>query len=495
MGGSLRDKTAKGISWGFIDNILSSGITAAATIVLARLLTDRDFGIIGMTSIFITLSTSLVDSGFHGALVRKKEATEADKNTVFYFNLVLSLLLYSVLFAAAPHIASFFGVEILAKVIRILGFSLIINALSIVHKVILVRKMDFRTQAVISTVSSVVSGVLAIVAAAAGYGLWSLVAMQLSKLFVYMFMLWFFTKWRPALLFSVSSFREMFSFGGRLLVTSIISTLWNEMYSFIIGKIYSASMLGQFSRADKVKNMVTSNVSMVMQRVSYPVLASIQDESERQKQVYRKILKTTMLISFTAVFGIWAVAEPFTVTVFGSQWLPSVEYLRILCLSGIFLPLMICSANVINADGRSDLTLVLEIIKTLMAVIPVVFGIFFSIEALLWSMVGVYAILYVIHGLFVSKILGYGLFEQIKDIFPSFVVAVVMAFTVNLFNYAEMQYWLRLLLQVFTGCVTVVVIYEFIYRNEEYADIRNELLKNISGYGRKRKDIGNNSQL
>lgn len=486
MGESLKEKTAKGVSWGFIDNILSSGITAAATIVLARLLTDTDFGIIGMTSIFLTLSTSLVDSGFHGALVRKKEATEEDKNTVFYFNLILSLVLYAILYFSAPYIARFFAVDILVKVIRILGISLIINALSIVNKVILVRKMDFRTQAVISSISSVISGILAIGAAVAGYGLWSLVVMQLSKLAVYMVMLWCFTRWKPGLVFSVASFREMFSFGSRLLLTSIISTLWNEMYSFIIGKMYSASVLGQFSRADKIKNMVTSNVSTVMQKVSYPVLASIQDERERQKQVYRKILKTTMLISFTAVFGVWAIAESFTVTVFGPQWLPSVAYLKIICLSGVFLPLMMCSANVINADGRSDLTLILEIVKTVMAVMPVIFGIFVSIEALLWSMVAVYAFLYAVHGIFVSRILGYGLSSQICDILPTFTVAAIMAFTVNLWNFVGMDHWLRLLLQLGTGFAVVVIVYETLYRNEEYTDIRNEFLKYIRKlYGKK----------
>ena len=453
MSENLKAKTAKGVGWGFAENILGSGILAVANIVLARILSPSDF------------------------LTRKKEVSNADLNTVFYFNLLVSVLLYAVLYLCAPAISRFFSQDILIPVIRILSLSLVINALGIVQKVLFVRRLDFRTQAWISLSASITSGVLSIVAAVAGYGVWSLVVLQLSRLAVNSLLLWTVSGWHPGLGFSMKSFREMFSFGGRLLITSIVSTLWSEMYSFIIGKLYAPSVLGQFSRAEKVKGMVTSNVSMVMQRVSYPVLASIQDERQRQCHVYRKILKTTVLISFTAVLGLWAVAGPFMITVFGDQWLPAVEYLRILCFSGLFLPLMICSANVINADGRSDITLLLEIIKTLMALIPVGFGIFFGIEALLWSMTGTYAVLYLIHAVYVSRIISYSVLSQLRDILPVFIVSALMAFCVNLLNMLELRPWILLIIQVVSGAGMIVFIYELIYKNEEYRDIRNELIK------------------
>lgn len=479
MSENLKAKTAKGIGWGFTDNVLSSGITAVANIILARILSPGDFGLIGMTAIFMTLSTSLVDSGFTGALTRKKDAGKADFDTVFHFNLAVSLLLYAVLYFTAPLIAAFFNEDILVPIIRILGIALIVNAFGIVQKVILVRRLDFRTQAIISLISSLTAGTVAVVMAFMGYGVWSLVALQVLKPAVNSLMLWVFSKWHPGLSFSGKSFREMFSFGGRLLVTSIVSTLWSEMYSIIIGKMYSKSVLGQFSRADKVKGMVTSNVSMVIQRVSYPVLASIQDETQRQVTVYRKVLKTTVLISFTAVLGLWAVAGPFMQTVFGGQWLPSVEYLRILCFSGLFLPIMICSANVINADGRSDITLFLEILKTVLGLVPVVFGILFSVEALLWSMAGVSAILFLVHAYYVSKVIPYSVVMQVKDILPIFAVSAVMAFTVSLMNMLNLPCLLLLILQVLAGGIITVLIYELVYKNEEYRDIRNELLRII----------------
>ena len=484
MSENLKAKTAKGVGWGFADNILGLGITAAANIILARILSPADFGIIGMTAIFMTLSTSLVDSGFTGALTRKKDAVKADFDTVFYFNLAVSCLLYAVLFFCSPFIARFFKEPILVPVIRILGISLVINAFGIVQKIILVRRIDFRTQAWISLVSSFAAAVAAVVMAFYGFGVWSLVVLQVGKLAVNTILLWSVSKWHPGLCFSRKSFRDMFSFGGRLLITSIISTIWSEMYSFIIGKMYSSSVLGQYSRADKVKNMVTSNVSSVMQKVSYPVLASIQDEGERQINVYRKILKTTVLISFTAVFGVWAVAGPFILTVFGDQWLPAVGYLRIMCFSGLFLPLMMCSANVINADGRSDITLVLEILKTVMGLIPVVFGIIFSVEALLWSMVGVSFILFVVHAAYVSKVIHYSVGRQLADILPTMCVSIVMALIVNAMNMLAIPQWLLLLLQICAGGTIVVLAYEFVYKSTEYRDIKNELFRLIRKIGK-----------
>lgn len=484
MTDDLKTKTAKGVGWGFADNILGLGITAAANIILARILSPADFGIIGMTAIFMTLSTSLVDSGFTGALTRKKYAVKADFDTVFYFNLAVSCLLYAVLFFCSPFIARFFREPILVPVIRILGISLVINAFGIVQKIILVRRIDFRTQAWISLVSSFAAAVAAVVMAFYGFGVWSLVVLQVGKLAVNTILLWSVSKWHPGLCFSRKSFRDMFSFGGRLLITSIISAIWSEMYSFIIGKMYSSSVLGQYSRADKVKNMVTSNVSSVMQKVSYPVLASIQDEGERQINVYRKVLKTTVLISFTAVFGVWAVAGPFILTFFGDQWLPAVGYLRIMCFSGLFLPLMMCSANVINADGRSDITLVLEILKTVMGLIPVVFGIIFSVEALLWSMVGVSFILFVVHAAYVSKVIHYSVGRQLADILPTLCVSIVMALIVNAMNMLAMPQWLLLLLQICTGVTIVVLAYEFVYKSTEYKDIKNELFRLIRKIGK-----------
>lgn len=473
----LKEKTAGGVKWGFIDNLAGTGILAVVNIVLARILSPAEFGIVGMTSIFLTLSASLVDSGFTGALTRKSEVDEKDLNTVFYFNLLTSLLLYGVLYAAAPMIAGFFAQPVLTDVVRVSGLSLIITALSIVQKVILIRRLDFRTQAYVSVISAVLGGIAGIWMALTGYGVWSLVTMQLSRLALATVLLWIFSKWKPALLFSVASFREMFSFGGRLLLTAIISTLWSEIYSFIIGKLYAPSVLGQYSRADKFRNMVTSNVSIVMQRVTYPVLASIRDERQRQRRAYRKIVRTTVMISFTAVLGLAAVSEAFVLTLVGEQWVPAIKYLRILCLSGLFMPLMICGANILNANGRSDTTLYLEIMKTALAAVPVLAGIFFDIEALLWATVAVSAVSYLAYAVMVSRSVDYPVLCQLSDIAPHFIVSAVMAAAVWLLSWLPLPQWLILSIQLCAGAAIVILAYETVCRNDEYRDVKSALLK------------------
>lgn len=477
MSSELKERTAKGVSWGFIDNFLNYGIVAMANIVLARLLSPSDFGLIGMTAIFITLSTSLVDSGFSGALTRKKEINEHDKSTVFYFNLSISLLLYALLYLAAPYIAAFFNERLLVPIIRILSLSLVINAFGIVQKVIFIRKIDFKTQAKISLIAYTTSSFLALGAALLDFGVWSLVILQLGKAVISTLIFWLVSKWRPRLLFSRQSFREMFSFGSRLLLTSVISAIWSEMYSFIIGKFYTSAILGQYSRANASKNMLSSNVSIVMQKVSFPVLSSVQDESERRVKVYRKVLKTTVLIAFTAISGLWAVAENFTVGVFGEQWELSVYYVRILCFSGLFIPMITCSANVINSDGRSDITLFLEVIKTLLAVVPLLPGIFIGIEALLYGMIFTNAILFAIYAKYVSKIIGYRFIEQIKDLFPPLVVAAIMGVAVYLLNLIDFKPLVGLAIQVVSGIAIIIAIYELLYESSEYHDIKSQLIK------------------
>lgn len=477
MGSELKDKTAKGIGWGFIDNLSNTGIMAVVNIILANILSPEQFGIVAMSTIFITLANSLVDSGFTGALTRKLEVTAKDFNTVFYFNLAVSFFLYAILYFLSPYIADFFSQPVLCDIVRILSLSLIINALSIVQKVILIRKLDFKTQAFISLASSLTSGSVGVIMALGGYGVWALVVMQILRLGINTLLLWVCSRWFPTLSFSVSSFKEMFSFGGRLLLTSIISVIWNEIYSFIIGKSYSAAILGQYSRAEKFKSMVTSNISIVMQRVTYPVLSSIREDKERQLRVFRKLFRTTVLISFTAVLGLAAASESIVITLVGEKWIPSIEYLQILCFSGLFIPIQITAANIINANGRSDITLRLEIIKTALAVIPVVVGIFISVEALLYGMIVVSVISFVIHSHYVNKVIDYKITEQIKDIIPFFAIALCVSFVVYLFSNIALPYWCIMFVQLFVGFLLTVIAYEYIYKSQEYEDIKYSVFK------------------
>lgn len=474
---TLKEKTAKGLGWGFVDNFVGAGVTAVVSILLARILSPEEFGLIGMITIFISLGASLMDSGFSGALIRKKGASDKDFSTVFYTNLLLSIVIYALLFALAPSIAGFLDNEILSDLIRVLGLSVIIISFTQVQKVIFIRKIDFKTQAIISLSASLVSGVVSIWMALKGFGVWSLVVQQLSKQAVVSLLMWVFSSWKPSFTFSVSSFKEMFSFGSRLLACSVISVIWNEIYSFVIGKMYNPVSVGYFVRAEKFKSMVTSNIGQVVQKVGYPVMSSINDDPERQVRVYRKVVRLTMLLTSTLVFGLAGCAEAMIEVLIGPKWLHSAEFLKILAISGLFLPMILSSVNVFNANGKSNITLILEIIKTLLAVIPVTLGIIFDINALLWGMAGVSVMSYLIHAVFVSKEIKYSVTKQIGDILPFIVISTVMSFIVSLVGTVGLSPLLLLIVQVGTGFIIVLLSYEFIYKSEEYYDVKNQVLK------------------
>lgn len=475
---TLKEKTAKGLGWGFVDNLLGAGFTAVVSIILARILSPEEFGLVGMITIFIVLGTNLMDSGFTNALIRKEEVNDKDLSTVFYTNLAIGLVIYAILYFTAPFIAAFLEQGILTELMRVLGLSVVILSLGQVQRVTFIRKIDFRTQAIISMAASVISGVCSIWMALKGYGVWSLVAQQLSKQATVALLLWVFSTWKPSFIFSVKSFREMFAFGSKLLACSIISVIWNEIYSFVIGKLYSPVSVGYFSRAEKFKSMVTINIGQVVQRVGYPVMSTIQNDPERQVRVYRKIARLTILITSTLVMGLLGCADAMIEVLIGAKWLPAGDYLRILGLSGIFIPLLLGSVNVFNANGKSEITLKLEIIKTLLAVIPVTLGIIYNIEMLLWGMVGITVASYLIHAGYVSREIPYSIWMQVKDIVPYLVISAVMGIIVNYTgSILEAPALVVLIVQIATGFAITVISYEFIYKSEEYRDIRNEALK------------------
>ena len=269
----------------------------------------------------------------------------------------------------------------------------------------------------------------------------------------------------------------MFNFGSKLLACSIISVIWNEIYSLVIGKMYNPVSVGYFTRAEKFKSLVTSNIGQVVQRVGYPVMSSIQNDPQRQVRVYRKVVRLTMLITSTLVMGLIGCADAMIEVLIGAKWLPAAEYLRILGLSGIFLPLILSSVNVFNANGKSDKTLLLEIIKTALAVIPVTLGIVCNIKFLLWGMVGISLLSYLIHAAFVAKEINYTVWQQVKDILPFFIISSVMSILVHFIGELEIKALYLLVLQIAVGFAITLAAYEIFYKSEEYTDIKSEMMR------------------
>lgn len=481
MSQPLKNKAVKGVGWSFADSFLGQGVSFLVSLVLARLLTPDDYGLLAYLTILIAVSSSFVDSGFSSALIRKQDAKDTDYNTTFITNLVVSLFLVGLLFITAPAIASFFGRTELISLIRVMSWIVVINALSLIQLTKLRKNVDFKTQTKASFISSISSGIVGISMALYGHGVWSLVGQQLSRQTLYTLLLWSYTKWHPKLEFSIQSFKELFGFGWKLLVSGLIDTTWREVYQIVIGKFYSPATLGQYTRAQQFGSIFSSNLTGVVQKVSYPILSEMQDDKERLKMGYKRIIKVSMLVAFVFMLGLAAVAEPMVVTLIGEQWLPCVPMLQILCLNMMLYPLHALNLNMLQVQGRSDLFLRLEIIKKVIAVGPLCLGIFVGIYWMLIGSVITGFFAYYLNAYYSGPFLNYSIREQVRDIFPSFGIALSMAIVVYSLSFILSQPIVLLGIQILAGVLITLILCE-VFKLEEYNEIKTLTLETISKF-------------
>ena len=468
---SLKHKTIRGVSWSFIDGIAGQGITFLVGLVLARLLSPEEYGLIGVITIFIAVFNSIVDSGLSNALIRKNDAKDIDYNTAFITNLVLSIVLFGILFISAPTISEFFNQPKLITLLRVMGSIVIINAFAIIQRTVLVKNVDFKTQTKVSLISSISSGVVGVGMALSGCGVWSLVGQQISRQFLNSVFLWICSKWVPKLQFSIQSFKELFSFGWKLLASSLIDTIWNEIYQVVIGKCYTPVALGQYTQAQQFATICSSNLTSVVRRVSYPVLSSIQDNKVRLKLAYRRVIKTTMLPAFVLMLGLAACAKSLIHVLIGEHWMECVPMLQIICTYRMLYPLHAINLNMLQVQGRSDLFLKLEIIKKIIAVGPLLLGIFVDIYLMLAGSLVTSLISYYLNAYYSGPFLNYSIKEQIKDILPGFGVAMVMAIPVFIMSFIPVSPFILLPLQIFVGAIITITICE-ITKLSEYIEIK-----------------------
>ncbi len=442
-------------------------------LILARILSPGEFGLVGMITVFLAISQSLADGGFSEALIRKKDATDSDFSTVFYFNLFASIAIFGLFYLLAPSIASFYGQPELTDIGRVLGLIILINAVCITQRTQLTKKIDFRKQMKINLVSALVSGTVAIIMALKGFGVWSLVWRSVIRSAMQAILLWSTNRWFPSLAFSRDSFRSLFSFGSKLLLTGLIDTVYNNIYLLIIGKFFSAPQLGYYSRADQFSRLVSHNLTRTVQRVSYPVLSLVQDENTRLREGYRKLLKATMYITFFLMLGMAAMARPMILTLIGEKWLPSVEYLQLLCLAAALYPLHALNMNILNIKGRSDLLLKLEIVKKLLAIPVIILGIFLGIRALLIGMVLHSLVSYFLNSYYSGRLISYPAADQLRDIMPSFLAAFLVSVFMLLLNLISgLPPYVVLAIQILVMSVLAVVLGRSL-RLEGYIEIRN----------------------
>jgi teichuronic acid exporter len=458
---SLKQKTVSGLLWSFIDQFANLGITFIAGIILARLLSPREFGLIGMITVFIAVSESFINSGFSSALIRKKDCTDTDFSTVFYFNLVAGILFFFILFFSAPAIAGFFDEPQLEAIVQVLGIILIIDSLTLIQRTILTKRIDFKLQARISVIASLGSGIVAIVMAFNGFGVWSLVVQRLLRQGLNSLFLWLWNRWRPLWVFSKQSFKELFGFGSKLLISGLIDTLYRNIYYLVIGKYFSAQELGYYTRAEGFKNLPSQNLNSIVSRVTYPVLSSIQDDIPKLKDNYQKLIRTIMFITFILMIGMAAVAEPMIHTLIGAKWEPAIIYLQMLCFVGMMYPLHALNLNMLQVQGRSDLFLKLEVIKKIIAIPTIVIGVFFGIKIMIVGMMVNTLIAYYLNSYWSGVKIGYSFKHQVKDILPSFFLALTMGVIVYFIGEVlPFSYPVKLIIQIVFGGLFVLVISE-----------------------------------
>lgn len=477
---TLKDKAINGVLWNSIGNFSALGIEFVVGIVLARLLSPKEFGLIGTITVVIALSQVFVNSGFTQAIVRKQNCTQEDYSTAFFFNFAVGVLLFLLLLFTAEPISLFFKNIELKPLIQVLGFGLIISSLTLIQQAKLTKRIDFKRQTKISITASTLSGITAIYLAFSGFGVWSLVAKQLINSSISSILLWISNKWKPSLVFSKKSFKELFGFGSKLLLSGLIGTFFQNINYLIIAKYFSAQDLGYFTRAEMFKNLPSQNVSGIVTAVGYPVLATLQDDPVRMKSVFRDMLTKTFFVIVILMAGMAATAKALILTLVGEQWLPSVTLLQMLCVVGVMLPLNTMNINILNVVGRSDLYLKLQTIVQVVALPNILIGVFLGIKALILGMIVIALFGYVIFNHESTKVLHYPIKEQLKDVFPSFIIGSAMGIIVYLVGYfISFSSLITLIIQIMTGILIVVVAGE-VLKFKEYIFIKNTILEKLN---------------
>lgn len=456
---SLKDKTVKGVGWSAVDSIAGQGVTFLVGLVLARLLSPDEYGLIGVVMIFITVFNAIVDSGFSNALIRKKETTQDDYNTMFLTNMVLSCLMYVVLFLGAHAIARFFGRVELVSLTRVVGIIIIINALSITQYTILQKCLDFKTKTRASLFSAIASGIIGIGMAFGGCGVWSLAGQQISKQLIYTVLLWLSNKWFPNLTFNRNSFKYMWGYGWKLLASGLLNNIWNELYQVVVAKFYTPATLGQYTRGNQFAQIFSQNLTQIVQRVSFPVLAEMQDDKKRLVSAYRNVIKVTMFVTAVCMLSLGAMAKPLIYCLIGPQWDQAASFLPLICISMSLYPLHAINLNMLQVQGRSDLFLKLEIIKKVISIIPIVIGVFIDIYWMVASSIFTGIIAFFLNSYYSGRMINYSSAMQLKDISTSYLFATALGVSLYLIQFIHLPYFVILLIQLSLLCVVLFVVF------------------------------------
>jgi O-antigen/teichoic acid export membrane protein len=423
---NLKGAAAKGLFWSAMDRFGGQGIQFVFGILITRILLPADYGLVGMILIFWAVGQTLVDSGFGSALIWKKNPTSADYSTVFYFNVSISLILYLIFYLLAPLIAGFYDEPKLIGLIRILCLNFILLSFGLIQQVVLQKKVDFKLLSFVNVASSLVAGIVALYMALKGFGPWAIVVQILAKSFVTSLLLWIFNRWRPVFIFDWLSLKELFGYGSKLTAAGLIYTIFQYLYLNIIGKLFPVEALGFYTRASQLQDFPVKTLGSVFNRVAFPVFSAIQDDNERLKNAVRKTLRTMVFFNFPMLLGLVAVADPLIEVVLTEKWLPASEYFKLLCLVGLFYSFQVINGEILKTKGKLDWVLKLEIISKSVMIVSILITWRWGITAIILGQMFTALISVLIGSYYVWKSIGYSLWQQIKDVFVYFALAVIM---------------------------------------------------------------------
>lgn len=455
--GTLKDKTVKGVIWSSIDRFTTQGISFVFSMLIARLLLPSDYGVVAMLGIFMAVAQCFIDSGFSTALIRKKDRTETDFCTVFYFNIVVSCFFYGLLWLASPYIAQFYDMPLLESVTKVVGLNLVVGSFAGIQSAQLSIAIDFKSRAKISVITTLFTGIVGLWLAYKGYGVWVLVFQRLSSNILRTILLWIIVRWKPKFIFSRKSFKELFSFGSKLLASALLDTIYNNIYPIVIGKCFSASSLGVYSRAEGLAHFPSSNITGVLQSVTFPVLSTIQNEETRLADAYKRFIRLSAFIIFPLMMGLSAIADPFIRITLTDKWEGAIPFLQILCFALMWYPIHAINLNLLQVKGRSDYFLKLEVLKKIIGISTLCITIPIGLVAMCYGRIFNSLISLTLNTYYTNKLIGYGFVKQMKDLTHIILHSLVMYGIVFAIVHWLPTLWLQLIVGILVGAAYYLI--------------------------------------
>lgn len=477
MSDSIKHQAVKGVMWSAVERFSVQGIQFVLSIIIARLVLPSEYGLIAMLGIFLAIAQTFVDSGFSNALIQKKDRTEVDYSTVFYFNIFISLIVYGVLFVAAPYIASFYGESELVTVTRWVGLNVVLNSFMLVQRTRVLIASDFRTLAKVSLIAVIISGSIGVCLAWLGYGVWALVIQSLGNTFLNVILLWRFVAWIPKRVFSVSSFHRLFTFGSKLLIGGLLNTIYLNLYTLVIGRFFNSAQVGYFNRSQTFAVFPATSLTEIVNRTMYPVLCELQNDEEALIHTFFNYLRSTVFIVFPLMTGLAVLSESLIEVILTKKWLPAAPLMSILCMAYMWYPIMVFNWQLLNVKGRSDLSLKAEIIKKVGAFSILIVSIPWGVNVICWGLLAYSLFDLITISFFVRKIYPFDLRKELVGLFPVGLSSLLMGLCICI----SLQFISSPVLRLATGIVVGTLSYLFFcffFKVKEF-DFIKQIIKKV----------------